>query len=310
MSGHLMSKKLAKENIDLAAIRIFVAIADQGSFVAGAKKLGLTRSAAGKALGRLEEYLGTRLLHRTTRKISLTTDGQKFYESCIQILNDLEEAEARVRQDKSLPKGTLRLTLTQAFGRIVILPLLKEFLETWPQLGIEINFTDRVVDIVEEGFDLGIRIGRFESDSQLISRVITKASPCLYAAPSYLAKNGIPQNLEDLRTHQLLIYGLQKNFYNWEINSPNGVLNIIKGTSRLKFDSGEAIKDAAVEGLGIAHLPDFLAKNDIKSGRLVQILPTCRSEMIPVYAIYPNRKHLPARVRLFIDLLVNNLDYN
>jgi len=305
-----MSKKLARENIDLAAIRIFVTITDQESFVAGAKKLGLTRSAAGKALERLESYLGVRLIHRTTRKMSLTTDGQKFYASCTQILSDLEEAEASIRQDKPLPKGILRLTLTQAFGRIVILPLLKEFLETWPQLGIEINFTDRIVDIVEEGFDLGIRMGEFESDSLLISRVITKANPCLYAAPSYLAKNGTPQNLEDLKTHQLLSYGLKANVYNWEIHSADGVLNKITGVSRLKFDSGEAIKDAAVEGLGIAYLPDFLAKNDIQSGRLVQILPTCRSEMIPIYAIYPNRKHLPARVRLFIDLLVNNLDYN
>lgn len=301
---------MRKDNIDLSAIRIFVTTTNQGSFVAGAKKLGLTRSAVGKAVARLESYLGIRLLHRTTRKMSLTTDGQKFYESCVQILESLEEVEASIRQDKPTPKGILRLTLTQAFGRIVVLPLLKEFLETWPQLGAEISFSDRVVDIVEEGFDLGIRMGEFKPDSQLISRVITKATLCLCAAPSYLVKNGTPQIIEDLNKHQILIYGLKSVDYNLALYSKEGVLNTIRGVGRLKFDSGEAIKDAAAEGLGIAYLPDFLVKSDIQSGRLVQILPTYRSNMIPIYIIYPNKKNLPIRVRLFIDVLTKHLNYN
>jgi DNA-binding transcriptional LysR family regulator len=301
---------VSKENLDFSAIRIFVTTTNQGSFVAGAKKLGLTRSAVGKAIGRLESYLGIRLLHRTTRKMSLTTDGQKFYESCVQILENLEEIEANIRQDKPIPKGVLRLTLTQAFGRIVVLPLLKQFLETWPQLGAEISFSDRIVDIVEEGFDLGIRIGEFEPDSQLISRVITKANLCLCAAPSYLNENGTPQITEDLKNHQILIYGLKSNNYNFDLYSVDGGLNTIKGVGRLKFDSGEAIKDAAVEGLGIAYLPDFLVEKDIQSGKLVQILTTYKSDMIPIYVIYPNRNNLPIRVRLFIDVLTKHLNYN
>lgn len=301
---------MPKENIDLSAVRIFVTTTNQGSFVAGAKKLGITRSAVGKAIVRLETYLGVRLLHRTTRKMSLTTDGKKFYDGCVQILENLEEVETSIRQDKPIPKGVLRLTLTQAFGRIIVLPLLKEFLKTWPEVEAEISFSDRMIDIIEEGFDLGIRIGEFQPDSQLISRVITKANLYLCAAPSYLVENGTPQLIADLKDHEFLIYGLKSSIYNFNLYSEAGVLHTIRAIGRLKFDSGEAIKDAAVEGLGIAYLPDFLVKNDIQSGRLVQILPTYKSEMIPIYVIYPNRKHLPIRVRLFIDVLTKNLNYN
>lgn len=301
---------VAKENIDLAAIRIFVATTQQGSFVAGAKKLGLTRSAVGKAIGRLEAYLGVRLLHRTTRNMSLTTDGQIFYESCMQILESLVEAEANIRQDKPVPKGVLRLTLTQAFGRVVVLPILKAFLESWPQLGVEISFNDRIVDIVAEGFDLGIRIGAFEADSQLISRVITKVPLCLCAAPEYLLDHGTPQHVEDFENHQVLIYGLQSSAYEFKLYSKNGELTRVTGVGRLKFDSGEAIKDAALEGLGIAYLPEFLVNNDLEAGRLVPILTTYDTELLPVYVIYPNRKHLPLRVRLFIDILSQHLNYD
>src|SRR5690554_3485716 len=136
-------------NLDLGTLRIFVAIVETGSFVSGGKSLGLTRSAAGKAMARLESHLGTRLLHRTTRIVSMTVDGERFYERCVQILQDLEEAESSIRQDFPQPKGTLRLTVTEAYGRIVVLPFLRKFLAEWPELDVEVSFTDRVVDLIK-----------------------------------------------------------------------------------------------------------------------------------------------------------------
>lgn len=297
----------ANSSIDLNTMRTFVAIADAGSFVAGGKLMGLTRSAAGKSLARLESHLGTRLLHRTTRTLSLTADGQYFYERCIQILTDLDEAESSIRQENFEPKGALRLTVTAAFGRIVVLPLLNEFLKQWPNLEVEISFTDRVVDLVEEGFDLGIRMGEMPEHSLMIARPIAKYVPYIYASPAYLIDYPIPDNIEALGDYQRLVYGLQASSGTWLLRNKDGIETSITGNRRLRFDSGEAIKDAAVEGMGLAFLPSFLADADVQINRLVKLFPMYSGKEIPINAIYPNRKHLSAKVRRFIDMLVSNL---
>lgn len=289
--------------VELNTMRTFVAIAETGSFIAGGKAIGLTRSAAGKSLARLEAHLGTRLLHRSTRSMSMTADGQYFYERCIQILADIDEAESYVRQDNLQPKGTLRLTVTSAFGRIIILPLLNEFVKKWPDLEIEINFTDRLVDLVEEGFDLGIRMGNMPYDSLMVARQITKYRPFIYASPGYLHHHGKPETISELGRHQRLIYGLRSESGVWTLTGDDGVEVSIKGNHRLRFDSGEAIKDAAVEGMGIAFLPSFLAADDLRKHRLVNLFPMYSGNEIAINAIYPNRKHLTAKVRQFIDIL-------
>jgi DNA-binding transcriptional LysR family regulator len=290
--------------MELRTMRTFVAIVELGSFVAAAKALGLTRSAAGKALARLETHLGTRLLHRSTRTLSLTTDGQYFYERCVQILADIDEAESSVRQDNPEPKGTLRLTVTSAFGRIVILPLLNEFLTEWPELEIEISFTDRIIDLVEEGFDLGIRMGDLPVDSLMVARRITRCQHFIYASPAYLQQYGTPENHHEIAAHQRLIYGLQPGSGVWQLTGKEGIEVTISGNRRLRFDSGEAIKDAAVAGMGIALLPSFLAADDLHHHRLVKLFPNLSGKDIAINAIYPNRKHLAAKVRRFIDMLV------
>ena len=263
----------ANSSIEINTMRTFVAIADARSFVAGGKMMGLTRSAAGKSLARLESHLGTRLLHRTTRTVSLTADGQYFYERCIQILTDLDEAESNIRQENFEPKGTLRLTVTASFGRIVVLPLLNEFLKQWPNLEVEISFTDRVVDLVEEGFDLGIRMGDLPEHSMMIARPIANYVPYIYASPVYLIDRPIPENIEDLANHQRLVYGLQAGSGTWLLSNKDGIETSITGNRRLRFDSGEAIKDAAVEGMGLAFLPSFLADADVQTNRLVKLFP-------------------------------------
>lgn len=298
----------ASSGADLGAIRAFVAVATTGSFVAGGKTVGLTRSAVGKALARLEAHLGARLLHRTTRSVALTADGQLFFERCVQLLADLEDAEATIRQRTPHPRGTLRLTVADAFGRIVVLPVLRDYLEAWPDVAVEVNFTDRVVDLVEEGFDLGIRIGGLPPDSPLIARRIARSRPGLYAAPTYLARYGVPQTPEDLATHQRLVFGKQAGPYPWALYGPGGAAIEINGASRVRVDSGEAMRDAAVASMGIAFLPGFLANDDVAAGRLVTLLPDYTASELSIFAVYPNRKHLSARIRVFIDMLVSRLN--
>lgn len=293
-------------NLDLGTLRIFVAIVETGSFVSGGKALGLTRSAAGKAMARLEAHLGTRLLHRTTRTVSMTVDGERFYQRCVQILQDLEEAEADIRQDLPQPKGTLRISVTEAYGRIVVLPFLKSFLETWPELDLEVNLTDRVVDLVEEGFDLSIRIGDIPADSQLIARTVEYARPYLYAAPSYVKRFGEPAEPSDLANHQRLVYGLGIHSTDWNLITSSGSGVSIDGGRKLRFDSGEAIRESALHGMGVAYLPSFLVNEDVESGRLVRLLPDYGGKKLPIQVVYVSRNHLAQKVRLFIDGLVKH----
>lgn len=295
-------------DLDLRALRVFVAIAESGSFIAGGKARGLTRSAAGKAVARLEAHLGTRLFHRTTRSLSLTVDGQGLYERSVQILQDLAEAEASIRQDTPQPTGTLRLTVPEIYGRAVVLPFLRGFLEQWPGLDVEVSFTDRIVDLVEEGFDLSIRLGEVAQDSLLIARVVEQAQGGMYASPTYLESFGTPETLEDLTRHQRLIYGLSPRPDSWKLTAPDGTPVLISGGRLFRFDSGEAIREAAIQGMGIAYLPSSLLDTDINAGRLVTLLPSYQGSTLPIQVLYPSRKHLAAKIRLFIDGLVEYLN--
>ncbi|WP_163988810.1 LysR family transcriptional regulator [Pyxidicoccus caerfyrddinensis] len=289
----------------LDEIFAFMSVVDAGSFVAGGRALGLTRSAAGKALARLESRLGVRLLNRTTRHLSLTDDGRVFHEHCLEVLAALDKAEASVGQRTGTPRGVLRLTLPAAFGRLHVLPLLRDYLRTWPQVQAEVSFTDRVADIIEEGYDLAVRINASSnSDTRLVSRIVAQHRVIVCAAPSYLEARGEPDTLEELAVHDCLIFSSQTRRQHWLLRQKGGSSVEVEGRSRLRLDSGEAIRDAAVAGLGIAYLPGFLIDEDLASGRLKALLPSCETEYVPIMAIYPSKRHLPAKVRRFIDLMV------
>ena len=218
---------------------VFMAVADGGSFVAGGRAMGLTRSAAGKAVARLEERLGVRLLNRTTRSLSLTEEGRVFYEGGLRVLAALDEAEASVSGGTGTPRGLLRLTVPDALGRLVVLPLLRRFLETWPDLQVEVSFTDRQADIVEEGFDLAVRIGGgATSDSRLVSRVVTRYPVVLCAAPAYLARRGAPERIEDLEGHDGLFFTSRGRRRSWRFRGEDGSWVRATGRSRLRADSG------------------------------------------------------------------------
>lgn len=292
---------------NLNEILVFMAVVDAGSFIAGGQKLGLTRSAAGKAVARLEDRLGVRLLNRTTRTLSLTDEGRAFYERGLQILAAIDAAEASVAGEAGTPRGLLRLTVPDAFGRRVLLPLLSQYLGTWPEVQIEVSFTDRLTDIVEEGFDLAVRIGGVNADKQLVSRVVARYQAMLCAAPSYLAEQGEPPDLDALAGHTCLFFSSRTRRQSWRFRAADGTWLKSPGRSRLRLDSGEAIRDAAVAGLGIALLPDFLIADDLAAGRLQQVLPSLDAGDVEIMAIYPSKRLLEPRVRRFIDLMVEQL---
>jgi DNA-binding transcriptional LysR family regulator len=292
---------------NLNEILVFMAVVDEGSFVAGARAMGLTRSAAGKSVSRLEDRLGVRLLNRTTRTLGLTDEGRVFYDRGTQILAALEDAESSMAGHTGTPRGLLRLTVPDAFGRLVILPLLKKYLETWPDIQIEVSFTDRQTDILEEGFDLAVRIGGVNSDKRLVSRVVAKYEAMLCAAPSYVAAHGAPSDMDSLAAHDCLIFSSRSRRQSWLVRDDEGAWVKAQGRSRLRLDSGEALRDAAVSGLGIAFLPDFLVAGDLAAGRLQQVLPELDLGDVNIVAIYPTKRLLEPRVRRFIDLMVEEL---
>ncbi|MEH7847547.1 LysR family transcriptional regulator [Rhizobium laguerreae] len=292
---------------NLNDILIFMAVVDAGSFIAGGQAVGLSRSAAGKAVIRLEDRLGVRLLNRTTRTLSLTEEGRMFYERGLRILVSVDEAEASVAGQDSMPRGVLRLTVDDAFGRLVMLPLLEKYLRAWPDIQVEVSFTDRLADIVEEGFDLAIRVGATATDTRLVSRVIATYKARLCASPSYLAERGEPRDVDDLAVHDCLISAGRNQRQGWRFRGEGGSWIKARGRSRLRLDSGEAIRDAALAGLGIALLPDFLVTDDLAAGRLRQILADFETDDAKIVTLYPDKRLLEPRVRRFIDLIVEEL---
>ncbi|MBY2938237.1 LysR family transcriptional regulator [Rhizobium leguminosarum] len=292
---------------NLNDILIFMAVVDAGSFIAGGQAMGLSRSAAGKAVIRLEDRLGARLLNRTTRTLNLTDEGRMFYERGLHILASVDEAEASVAGQNSTLRGVLRLTVPDAFGRLIVLPLLEKYLRAWPEVQVEVSFTDRPADIVEEGFDLAIQVGATTSDTRLVSRVIASDKARLCASPSYLTERGEPGDIDDITAHDCLIFASRNQRQGWRFRGEGGPWVKAQGRSRLRLDSTEAIRDAALAGLGIALLPDFLVADDLVAGRLRQVLPSVETDDAKIVALYPDKRLLEPRVRRFIDLMVEEL---
>lgn len=296
--------ELRVSRLNLDEMSAFMAVVETGSFVAGGRSLGLTRSAVGKAITRLETHLGVRLLNRTTRNMSVTDDGQLFYQHCIQIFSQLEDAQDSVGQKAGAPRGNLRISLPDALGRLLVLPLLAEYQRLWPDVQVDASFSDRVVDIIDEGFDLAVRIGNPATDSSLVSRTVAHHRAVICAAPAYVQAYGVPQTADDLLHHQCLVFSSRMKRQPWRLQEASGEWLKVSPNSRLRLDSAEAIRDAALLGLGLAYLPAFLAADYLEDGRLKQVLQAYGTEEVPVQALYPSKRHLPPKVRGFIDLMV------
>jgi DNA-binding transcriptional LysR family regulator len=284
----------------LAAIEAFVRVVEGGSFVRAAQKLGLSTSALSQRVADLEAHLSTRLLNRTTRKLSLTQSGQAFFERSVALLADLEEAEQLVASSAARPRGTLKLTCAHAIGVQRIAPAIARFQAEHPEVKFEVVVADRIVDLVEEGFDLAIRIGVVGSE-QLVARKLGTMHLVMCAAPGYLKRRGVPRSAAELAQHDLLTYAYARTPRLWTLRGPDGRAVEVKAGGSLHANSGEVLVAAAVAGQGIILETDFHVAAALADGRLLRVLPQYEGGSGDIWAVYPSRRHLSAKVRLFVD---------
>ncbi|UGA57562.1 LysR family transcriptional regulator [Vibrio sp. VB16] len=283
--------------MNIEHLRLFVRLAATNNISQAGQELGLSPAVASSHVNKLEEGLGVRLVHRTTRKVSLTEEGIDFLPHAEEVLATIEAARASIGVGNILPQGTLRITAPASFGRMHLLPALKEFLALHPRLSIDLRLTDSIVDLVEGGFDIAIRNAELK-DSSLIARKLASDKRIICASPEYLASYGQPESPEDLNNHQCIkLMGLE----NWLFDTPEGELNI-KTKGNLRTDHGEAVRDACVHGLGIALTATWCVNKQLESGELIQILkdyPLASDSAI--WAVYPSSRLLAPKVRAFID---------
>ncbi|MGM8381910.1 LysR family transcriptional regulator [Enterobacter hormaechei] len=291
----------------LKDIPVFVASVEAGSFAQAAVRLHLSRSAVGKSIARLEERLGVRLFHRTTRSQRLTDNGALFYERCLRALEEIRGAESQLEIGKHQVSGRLRVAVPVLFGRQCIAPLLIELAQEHPGLELEMSFSDRVVDLVEEGFDMAVRNGALADSSVLVARRLGEHRMVLCAAPDYLFKNGQPQTVDDLRQHTAINYTRAGRVLPWQLMDYDGTSRTFIPRSSLNMDDLQAICDAALAGHGLAWLPCWMVIKEIQQGDLVPLLKQAPDVRFDVHAVWQQTPHLPLRVRIAIDMLVKRL---
>lgn len=284
------------------SLRAFTQVIDSGGFAAAARQMGLTRSAVNKLVMNLEDQLGVQLLHRTTRKVTPTNTGLAFYERCITILADLEEAELAVTRLHEEPKGTLRINAPMSFGTLHLAPLVADFLVQYPDLKIELALSDRIIDPIEEGFDITVRIAQPPVSPSLIVHELGEVPMVICASPSYLEKHGSPMHPQDLRNHACLHYGHIASTSYWQLTGPDGE-HQAKINGPLCSNNGEVLRDAAIEGLGLTLLPKFIVGEDIKHKTLLPVLKDYRPPGMSICILYPVNRHLSAKIMLFTEFL-------
>lgn len=282
----------------------FARVVESGSFSRAARDLHMTPSAVSKMIGRLEDRLGVRLLSRTTRKLSLTEEGRAFYQRVTPILAEVEEAEETVSLSTAEARGVLKVNSSTAFGQYQIVPLIPAMLEKYPSLQVQLTMTDSIVNLVEEGFDVSVRIGTL-TDSSLIARKLGVAHRVLVASPAYLERHGAPTCPEDLKDHECLKLSIPTSLNKWEFTTADGPRTVeVKG--RFEADNAIALHEAALAGIGLFRAASFVVGDDIKAGRLVPVLDTFEISDDPgIFAVWPHNRNLSAKVRAFVDTLVD-----
>jgi len=288
---------------DLRTLAIFVKVAERRSFVRAATDLGITQSGVSNAISRLEQQLGTRLLARTTRRVSLTEHGAAYFERCRQALAELEEAELVLKDFQLEPSGNLRIDMPVSFGRLKIVPLLGPFQAKYPHIKLRVTFTDRYIDLIEEGIDVCMRLGPLH-DSSLIARRLSGAGFKVVGSPPYFAKFSKPKRIEDLTDHNCLAFTFRETRLAraWRFMQ-DGVEKSLTPKGDMSFSDGAAVCDAACAGYGLAQLQDYFADSAIAQGRLVSVLDRFKPKIEPVWLVYPQTRHLTPTVRVFVDFI-------
>lgn len=283
---------------------IFAKVVEEGGFSAAARRDGLTPSAISKQIGMLEDRLGVRLLNRSTRKMSLTEEGRVFYDRCVDVANRIAEAENAIVSLGDHPQGTLRVASTVAFGKTQLLPLLRSFLEQNPDLKVSLELTDRHLDLVEEQIDVAIRFSEQVDDENVVARKLATNQRICCAAPDYVEKHGMPMTPDDLMHHNCLTLTSVTRWNDWRFGE-SGAKSSFQVKGNFEANSADAVYHAALAGIGIARLSTYLVAPDLKSGRLVRVLPDYSQEGSAILAIFSNRRNLSPKIRAFVDYLVD-----
>jgi DNA-binding transcriptional LysR family regulator len=287
-------------------LRAFVRTMERASFSTAASELGLTQPTVSKRIAWLEEELGTQLFLRTTRKLSPTAEASRAYELARQILDAFDKARASVGGPVPRPAGTLRISVPSSFGRSRIMPVISEYLRDYPEVRVDARFSERFVNLVEDGIELAVRIGNLESSS-LVARRLGTVRRYLVATPTYLYERAVPRTPEDLRAHRCIIYSRLTPANEWTFESELG-RHVVSVDGPLLVDDADAMKDAVMSHLGIAILPHWNAEGELRSGQLEQVLPDYSVAALPLHAVYPEMQWMSLRARCFLDLLVRHAD--
>ena len=285
----------------LGAMRAFARVAESGSFSIAARLLGRSKAVVSKQVASLEAALGVQLLARTTRQVRLTEIGRSYFERCVQVLAELDDLESNVQQSQSSPRGVLRVTAPQTFAELHLSDAVREFLLRYPELKMELVLTDRLVDLVDDGFDVAIRVGQLE-DSSLLARRLASSSVVACASPAYLARRGVPRTPEQLADHDLVLDANLRQPGIWRFRRGTRTLNV-RVSGRLQVNSAVTVRHLLVGGAGIGVCPEFVVRDDLEAGRLVPLLADFGGYDLGVYAVYPHTRHVPSRVRVFVDFL-------
>lgn len=291
----------------LTGVSVFVEAVEAGGFSAAAARLNLSRSAVGKTIARLETRLGARLFHRTTRSQNLTEDGQAFYERCLRALDEIRVGEAVLDSGRREIAGRLRVSMPVLFGRHCVAPILTDIARQHPKLELDLDFSDRLVDLMEDGFDLAVRNGALCEGAGLMARRLAYQRMTVCAAPAYLKARGTPRTPEELGDYDAIAYGRSGRVREWSFPRDNAPPLALTPQARLRFDDLEAIADAAVAGMGLAWLPCWLIRDRTLSGELARVLDDWPGVLFDIYAVWPRTPHLPLRVRLAVDTLAQAL---
>ena len=286
---------------------IFVEVVNSGSFTQAALNSSHSTSYISKEINKLESRLGVRLMQRTTRSLSLTPEGEVYFQQCQQIIDDAEQAQNILSGAQAQPKGTLRISCPTSFAMAKMQTIFSDFINLYPEVNLELDLNNRKVDMIADGFDVLIRASQQLDDSSLISRKIYSSEGIIIAAPSYLEKHGTPKNAEDLCQHQAITYSHLKNHNLWHLTNAEGQVETVQVNSRVQTNSSELEISLCVAGHGVMLMPRFNLNGEIERGELVELLTDYQRPEINVYVVYPSRKHMSAKVRSFIDFTSSSL---
>jgi len=296
---------MASSEDRLKGITAFVATVESGSFTAAAERLHLTSSAVSKSVARLEARLGSRLFERTTRSLALTDAGQAYYDTCTRVLGELSEAESVLAAQRTIPCGVLCVAVPHTFGRLHVMPLLNHFCQQHPDMQLNLSFSDRFVDLFEEGVDVAVRIGGPGSyPPSLAVRYLGCEQLIFCASPDYLAQHGTPQSLEALEQHRAIVYDrIDGSTSPWHVTSPDGRITTRTVPHRMALGDGEAQRSAVMAGLGVAQMATWLMEEQLARGELVGFLPELAVPGLPLYVVWPRRKQLTPKVDALLSAL-------